>query len=65
MKETIGFIGVGGMGLAMATNLVKAGFDVIGYNRSRGAIDALVIRRRVQAESEEAMRHLKSRLEST
>jgi 3-hydroxyisobutyrate dehydrogenase-like beta-hydroxyacid dehydrogenase len=26
MKETIGFIGLGGMSLAMATNLLKAGF---------------------------------------
>ena len=34
MKETIGFIGLGGMGLAMATNLVKAGFDVRVYNRT-------------------------------
>ena len=25
MKETIGFIGLGGMGLAMATNLSKGG----------------------------------------
>ncbi len=34
MKETIGFIGLGGMGLAMATNLVKAGFCLSVYNRT-------------------------------
>src|SRR6202795_3389626 len=34
MKETIGFIGLGGMGLAMATNLVKAGFGLRVYNRT-------------------------------
>ena len=28
MKETVGFIGLGGMGLAMATNLLKAGFNI-------------------------------------
>ena len=26
----------------MAANLVKAGYDVIGYNRSRAKVDALV-----------------------
>jgi 2-hydroxy-3-oxopropionate reductase len=30
---TVGFIGLGIMGGPMAANLVKAGFDVIGYNR--------------------------------
>jgi 3-hydroxyisobutyrate dehydrogenase-like beta-hydroxyacid dehydrogenase len=34
MKETVGFIGLGGMGLAMATNLVKAGFGLRVYNRT-------------------------------
>lgn len=31
---TIGFIGLGVMGAPMAMNLVRAGFDVVGYNRS-------------------------------
>ncbi|MFL6272297.1 MAG: 2-hydroxy-3-oxopropionate reductase [Actinomycetes bacterium] len=31
---TVGFIGLGIMGGPMAANLVKAGFDVIGYNRT-------------------------------
>ena len=39
---TIAFIGLGIMGQPMATNLVKAGFDVVGYNRSSGPVDALI-----------------------
>src|SRR4029453_8862688 len=35
-------IGLGIMGGPMAANLVKAGFDVIGYNRSRDKVDALI-----------------------
>src|SRR5437764_13747517 len=34
MNETIGFIGLGGMGLAMATNLLRAGFGLRVYNRT-------------------------------
>src|SRR5438552_6495678 len=34
MKETVGFVGLGGMGLAMATNLLKAGFGLRVYNRT-------------------------------
>src|SRR6476659_956295 len=34
MKETVGFIGLGGMGLAMATNLAKDGFGLRVYNRT-------------------------------
>src|SRR5437879_4193595 len=34
MKETVGFIGLGGMGLPMATNLLKAGFGLCVYNRT-------------------------------
>ncbi|GAA2592760.1 2-hydroxy-3-oxopropionate reductase [Dactylosporangium fulvum] len=39
---TVGFIGLGIMGGPMAANLVSAGFDVVGHNRSRAAVDALV-----------------------
>jgi 2-hydroxy-3-oxopropionate reductase len=39
---TVGFIGLGIMGGPMAANLVKAGFDVIGYNRSPEPIRRLV-----------------------
>jgi len=38
----VGFIGLGIMGGPMAANLVKAGFDVVGYNRSRGKVDRFV-----------------------
>lgn len=38
----IGFIGLGIMGGPMAANLVRAGFDVTGYNRSQPAVERLV-----------------------
>src|SRR5882672_7439236 len=34
MKQTIGFIGLGGMGLPIANNLLKAGFSLRVYNRT-------------------------------
>src|SRR6202789_4441446 len=34
MKETVGFVGLGNMGLAIATNLLKAGFGLRVYNRT-------------------------------
>jgi 3-hydroxyisobutyrate dehydrogenase-like beta-hydroxyacid dehydrogenase len=37
----VGFIGLGGMGRAMAANLVKAGHRVRVWNRSRGPVDEL------------------------
>jgi 2-hydroxy-3-oxopropionate reductase len=40
--RTIAFIGLGVMGAPMAANLVRAGFDVVGYNRSAGKREALV-----------------------
>jgi 2-hydroxy-3-oxopropionate reductase len=39
---SIGFIGLGVMGAAMARNLLKAGFAVTVHNRSRAKVDALV-----------------------
>ena len=39
---TVAFVGLGIMGGPMAANLVQAGFDVVGYNRSRPAVDDLV-----------------------
>ncbi|MDR2998531.1 MAG: 2-hydroxy-3-oxopropionate reductase [Microbacterium sp.] len=39
---SIAFIGLGIMGLPMAKNLVTAGYDVTGFNRSPEAIDKLV-----------------------
>jgi 2-hydroxy-3-oxopropionate reductase len=41
---TVGFVGLGIMGGPMAANLVKAGFDVIGHNRSPEPIQRLVER---------------------
>jgi 3-hydroxyisobutyrate dehydrogenase-like beta-hydroxyacid dehydrogenase len=37
----IGFIGLGSMGQPMATNLIKAGHDLIVYNRTRERADSL------------------------
>jgi 2-hydroxy-3-oxopropionate reductase len=42
MKEKIGFIGLGIMGKPMVRNLMKAGYEVTVYNRSKPAIDELV-----------------------
>lgn len=39
---TVAFIGLGIMGGPMAANLVKAGFEVVGYNRSQDKVQALV-----------------------
>jgi 2-hydroxy-3-oxopropionate reductase len=39
---TVGFIGLGIMGGPMSANLVKAGFDVVGYDITRPNVDALV-----------------------
>jgi len=42
MTTSIAFIGLGIMGGPMAAHLVDAGFDVVGYNRSAGAVETLV-----------------------
>jgi 3-hydroxyisobutyrate dehydrogenase len=41
MNESIGFIGLGIMGGAMAANLIKAGFNVTVWNRTPGRITPL------------------------
>ena len=41
MSMTVGFVGLGAMGSAMAANLVKRGFDVRGFDVRRAAVDAL------------------------
>ncbi|KEF37079.1 beta-hydroxyacid dehydrogenase, 3-hydroxyisobutyrate dehydrogenase [Schinkia azotoformans MEV2011] len=38
----IGFIGLGNMGLPMAKNLVKANYEVVGKNRSKGKEDLFI-----------------------
>ena len=41
---TVGFVGLGIMGLPMASNLLDAGYDVVGYNRSSDPVETLVDR---------------------
>ncbi|MFT4923280.1 MAG: 2-hydroxy-3-oxopropionate reductase [Haloarculaceae archaeon] len=40
-ERTIGFVGLGIMGLPMAKNLVDAGYTVVGHNRSQEPVDDL------------------------
>lgn len=40
-EKTVGFIGLGIMGLAMAKNLVDAGYEVVGHNRSPEPVEDL------------------------
>jgi 2-hydroxy-3-oxopropionate reductase len=42
MAETIGFVGLGIMGLPMSKNLVDAGYGVVGHNRSQEPVEELV-----------------------
>jgi 2-hydroxy-3-oxopropionate reductase len=39
----IGYIGLGLMGKSIASNILKAGFPLIVHNRSRGAVEELVV----------------------
>ena len=41
-EQTVGFIGLGIMGGPMAANLIDAGYDVVGHNRSPEPVDELV-----------------------
>jgi 2-hydroxy-3-oxopropionate reductase len=43
-RRSVAVIGLGIMGRPMAVNLVKAGYDVIGYSRSEATVQALVER---------------------
>ncbi|GAB7056317.1 MULTISPECIES: NAD(P)-dependent oxidoreductase [unclassified Paenibacillus] len=45
----VGFIGLGTMGLRMTTNLLKRGFEVYVYSRSRGPIETAVSRGAMEA----------------
>ena len=55
MKETIGFVGLGAMGRAMATHLLNAGFGLRVYNRTaekaRSLLEQGAIRARTPAEA--------------
>ena len=42
MKPKIGFIGVGIMGYHMSQHLMKAGYQVIAYDRIKAATDRIV-----------------------
>ncbi|MGC1943404.1 MAG: NAD(P)-binding domain-containing protein, partial [Candidatus Acidiferrales bacterium] len=42
MKPTVGFIGLGLMGKPMAGNLLKAGFPLVVWNRTKSRADELV-----------------------
>lgn len=51
MKETVGFVGLGGMGAAMAANLLKAGYAVRVWNRTPEKARPLVAQGAVLAAS--------------
>ena len=53
--ERIGFIGLGIMGKPMAQNLLKAGYPLVVYNRSRPAMEALAKDGAVLADSPKAV----------
>lgn len=40
--KKIGFVGLGVMGRSMASNLMKAGFDLTVYNRTKASADGLI-----------------------
>ena len=42
MPDRVGFIGLGIMGRPMARNLLKAGYEVVAYNRTRSRVQELV-----------------------
>jgi 3-hydroxyisobutyrate dehydrogenase len=55
MQATIGFIGLGIMGRGMAANLLKAGFDLIVWNRTAEKMTALTERGAIAADSPAAL----------
>ena len=44
MNETIEFMGLGNLGLPVATNLLNAGYSLVVYNRTESKAEALVSR---------------------
>jgi 3-hydroxyisobutyrate dehydrogenase len=54
-NERVGFIGLGIMGRPMARNLLKAGYALVVWNRSRPGIDALVADGAEEADSPHAV----------
>jgi 3-hydroxyisobutyrate dehydrogenase-like beta-hydroxyacid dehydrogenase len=55
LSRRIGFIGLGVMGSRMAQNLLKAGYEVVVYNRSRPAVEELVKHGAIDVGSPRAM----------
>jgi 3-hydroxyisobutyrate dehydrogenase-like beta-hydroxyacid dehydrogenase len=56
MSETkpaprVGFIGIGNMGLPMCTNLLKAGYTVVAFDRAKERLDTIVSRGASPADS--------------
>jgi 3-hydroxyisobutyrate dehydrogenase-like beta-hydroxyacid dehydrogenase len=56
MSETkpiirVGFIGIGNMGLPMCTNLLKAGYNVIAFDRAQDRLDAIVLKGAARGDS--------------
>ena len=48
--QTVGYIGLGIMGKSIARNILKAGFPVVVYNRSRASVNELVAEGAVEAD---------------
>lgn len=53
MKKSLGFIGLGIMGKPMARNLLKAGFPLTLFSRSKGPVDEMVKEGALSADSPE------------
>ena len=51
----IGFIGLGVMGKPMSKNLLKAGYDLVVYNRSKSSVYELVAIGATEANSAKAV----------
>lgn len=47
----VGFIGIGNMGLPMCTNLLKAGYEVMAFDRAQDRLDEIVSRGAARADS--------------
>ena len=56
-QPTVGFIGLGRMGLPMARNLLRAGFPLVVHNRSRGNVDIIASEGAVPATSPAEVAH--------
>src|SRR5436305_3402489 len=55
MSTTVGFIGLGIMGKPMARNLMKAGYKLVVYNRSRAPMDELAAEGAATADNPKAV----------